>query len=334
MRFSPIFPRLFSLALVVGALPPPRLAAADPKWVHASSAHFEIYGTQSETEIRAALQYLETVRAFFVNATHSQDPGGQPVRVVAFQSESDFTKYRPSEYGTVTAYSLAGPPATIVSAGLKPENYEKIFREYCQLVLDQSAPKIPYWLRAGLAQFYSTLTPAEGKIKLGAAPARAFHSHDGLDVDLIQLFGSDRRAFLESRSHSSAEFYADTGNYAALGKKGAAATQAMNALETQAAVDLELPSWALTHMIMFSSLYRTKAGEFIGLLSNGQDTIATFGSVWGRSIVEVRSDLNQYMRQSGLAVVTAPFKYDKIPAPTMKPSAKVDVEALLAPSAK
>jgi len=320
--------RFFLIASLLW-LPMGHLAAADAKWVHASSAHFEMYAAQSESDIRAALQHLETVRAFFLNSTHSQDPGGQPVRIVVFQSEGDAAKYRPSEYGSVSTYSIPGTPATIVSVGLKPESYEHIFREYCQLVLDQSAPKIPYWLRAGLAQFYSTLKPENNKIKLGAAPTRAFHTHDGLDVNLIQLFGADRNLFLESRSRSSTEFYADTGSYAALGAMGAAATQAMNALETKATQDYELPSWALTHMLMFSPTYRAKVGEFIGLLSNGQETVSAFGTVYGRSLADVRSDLNLYMRQAGLAVAEPPFQYEKPKALSMKPATKEAVEELL-----
>lgn len=293
-----------------------------------------MYAEQSESDVRAALQHLEAVRAFFLNATHSQDPGGQPVQVVVFQSEGDFTKYRPSEYGLASAYSMPGPPATIVSLGLKPESYDRVFREYCQLVLDQSAPKLPYWLRAGLAQFYSTLKPEGAKMKLGAAPTRSFHTHDGMNVNLIQMFGADRRLFLESTSRSSTEFYADTGSYAALGAKGAAATQAMNALETKASQDYELPSWGLTHMLMFSPSYRAKVGEFIGVLSNGQETVPAFGSVYGRSLAEVRSDLEQYMRQAGLAVAETAFKYEKPPAPVVKPTTKEDVEALLASARK
>ena len=315
-------------------MPAGRLAAADAKWVHASSAHFEMYAAQSESEIRGALQHLEVVRAFFLNSTHSQDPGGQPVRVVIFQSEGDSAKYRPSEYGLVTTYSMPGPPATIVSVGLKPESYEHIFREYCQLVLEQSAPKIPYWLRSGLAQLYSTLKPEDNRIKLGAAPARAFHSHDGLNVDLVQLFGADRKMFLESSSRSSTEFYADTGNYAALGAKGAAATQALNSLETNAAQDYELPSWALAHMLMFSPIYRAKVGAFIGQTSNGEETVAAFGSVYGRSLADVRSDLSLYMRQAGLPVAEPAFRYEKPSAPVMKPATKEEVEALLASARK
>ena len=323
--------------LLIAALlcaPAGRLGAADAKWVHASSAHFEMYAAQSESDVRAALRHLEIVRAFFLRSTHSQDPGGQPVRVVVFQSEGDSAKYRPLEYGIVGTYSLAGTPATIVTLGLKPESYEYIFREYCQLVLDQSAPKIPYWLRAGLAQFYSTLKPEDNKVKLGSAPRRAFHSHDALNLDLIQLFGADRAMFLESGSRSAKEFYADTGSYAALGARGAAATQALNALEAKAAQDYELPSWALTHMLMFNPTYRGKVGDFIGALSNGQETVAGFGSVYGRSLADVRSDLTLYMQQAGLAVAEPAFQYEKPPAPVMKPATKDEVETLLASTRK
>src|SRR6185437_2201319 len=102
--------RLLRFLLIASLLwiPAGRLSAGDAKWVHASSPHFEMYAAQSESEIRAALQHLEIVRAFFLNSTHSQDPGGQPVRIVVFQSEGDAAKYRPSEYGSVGTYSIAG----------------------------------------------------------------------------------------------------------------------------------------------------------------------------------------------------------------------------------
>src|SRR5580692_1787995 len=96
------------LAVLSLSLPSARVLAAD-KWVHATSAHFDMYTDESESEVRAALQHLEMVRAFFVNATSSKDPNGQPVRIVAFHSDGDFYKYKPAEYVLVGAYSLPGP---------------------------------------------------------------------------------------------------------------------------------------------------------------------------------------------------------------------------------
>ncbi len=215
--------------LAILTLSLPSAQAAD-KWVHATSAHFDMYAAESETDVRAALQHLEAVRAFFTNATHSQDPNGQPVRIVAFHSEGDFNKYKPAEYVTGrTAYSLPGTPATIVALGLKPDSYEKIFLEYCQMVLDQSAPQLPYWIRAGLAQFYSTLKPGDGTIKLGGPPMRSFHASGLGGIDMTLLVGVDRQAYLESRAKAANDFFADTNNTAALGKAGSKVSAGLNA---------------------------------------------------------------------------------------------------------
>jgi hypothetical protein len=90
-----------------------------------------------------------------------------------------------------------------------------------------------------------------------------------------------------------------------------------------------LPSWALTHMLMFSPTYRAKVGQFIGQTSNGEETVAAFGSVYGRSLADVQSDLSLYMRQAGLPVAEPPFKYEKPAAPVVKAATKDEVEALL-----
>ncbi len=74
--------------------------AADAKWVHATSEHFDLYTTESEGDAKAALQHLESVRLYFLASTHAKDPGGQPVRIVAFRSLGDYSKYRPREVGS------------------------------------------------------------------------------------------------------------------------------------------------------------------------------------------------------------------------------------------
>ena len=317
------------LTLVLScALPSARSFAADTKWIHATSAHFDMYSAQNEADARAALTHLEAVRAYFVTATHSKDPGDQPVRIVAFQSAGDFNKYKPAEYAASTAFPLAGPPATIVALGLKPENYEKIFFEYCQLVMDESAPRLPYWLRVGMAQFYSTLKPVETGMRLGAPPARAFHTHG--QPDLIQLFTVDRAGYLAARAKSATDFYADTSTNAALGAKGAAATSALNAVQSNTSVEFEVPDWTLIHMLMFSPDYRPKVGEFIAVLGSGQETGAGLGAVYGRSASQVGKDLELYMKQSSFAVATVKFAYEKPAPPTAKAATKEEVDRIFA----
>ena len=324
MRFSP----LCLLAILSLSLPSARIFAAD-KWVHATSAHFNMYADESESDVRAALQHLEEVRAFFVGATHSQDPNGQPVRIVAFHSEGDFNRYKPAEYVMASAYALPGPPATIVALGLKPDNDEKIFQEYCQMVLDQSAPQLPYWIRAGLAQFYSTLKPGEGTIKLGGQPMRAYHSTSAGGLDMTLVVGLDRKSYLESAAKAANDYNADTNNNTALGK-GAKATTALNAVQSNTTQDFQNAVFMLTHMIMFGPQYRAKAGQFIGTLASGQDTGAAFNAVYGRSLSQVQDDLLLYMKQSALPVSNTKFVFDKPAAPQIQAMTKQDEESLVA----
>ena len=96
-------------------LPLTSLHAADAKWVHATSAHFDLYTSESDSDAKAALQHLEATRAYFLAATHTHDPGGQTVRVVAFHAESDYSKYKPVEVRSGRAYGIASgtAPATV-----------------------------------------------------------------------------------------------------------------------------------------------------------------------------------------------------------------------------
>ena len=85
--------RRFIVCLTILSHPPcspHALFAADPKWIHATSEHFDMYTAESEGDAKAALQHLEAVRAYFLAATHSKDPGGQPVRIVAFHSAENY----------------------------------------------------------------------------------------------------------------------------------------------------------------------------------------------------------------------------------------------------
>jgi hypothetical protein len=309
--------------------------AADQKWIHATSANFDMYAAESDSDARAALMHLEAVRAYFLAATHSKDPGSQPVRIVAFRSESDFSRYRPAEVGPVHVYAFSGgAPASIVVLGLKPEIYEQIFREYCQMVLDASAPTLAYWFRAGLAEVYSTLKPGEGTLKLGSPPIRAFKS-SGQGVDLVALVTIDRAGLAASRAKQDSAFYADTNNpspraNAAFGAANAAQTTALNQVQANATQDYAGVAWMLTHMIMFSQDYRPRFGEFTGAMAGGMDSGTAFNNVYGRSLAQVGDDLRLYAKQSSLAVATVKFTGEKPASPQVKAATKEEQDRIFA----
>jgi hypothetical protein len=318
--------------LLSSVLQPAPSFAADAKWVHATSEHFDMYTAESEGDAKAALQHLEAVRAYFLAATHSKDPGSQPVRIVAFHSAGDYSKYRPQEVGSARAYAQQGAvPATIAVEGLKPEIYEQIFREYAQLVMDEYSPSLPYWLRAGLADLYSTLKPGENQIKLGIPPVRDYRSSGIADVDLNIMFEIDRAGLLAARNLQGTATHAEpNAQSAAFGRANASQTNALAQTQTALAQDYGGAIWMLTHMIMFQPDYRPKFGEFVSTLGTGQPTGATFSKVYGRSVGQVAVDLKLYAKQPSLSSANLPFKYEKPAAPQIQPAAKEEQDRILA----
>lgn len=307
------------------------LFAAEPKWVHATSAHFDLYTNESEGAAKSALQHFEAVRAYFLGATHSKDPGGQSVRIIAFHSAGDYAKVRSPEFGEATAFSHPGQPAVIVAEGLKPENYQHIFREYTQLVFDEYSPSLPYWFRAGLSELYSTLKPGDTTIKLGLQPSRDYHSNGVGSVDLNTMFALDRSSLLASRRKAGTDFYTDApASAAVLGATNAAQTTALQQSQSAMAEDYDGAVWMLTHMILFQQDYRMKFGEFVSTLGRGESTANGFRDVYGRSISQVDDDLKVYAKLPSLNAANLPFKYEKPPNPQIAPSSQQEVDHLLA----
>lgn len=307
------------------------LCGADAKWIHATSAHFDLYTDESEGAAKSALQHFEAVRVYFLASTHSKDPGGQSVRIIAFHSMGDYSKVRPAEFGDAKAFSHTGQPATIVAVGLKSEDYEHIFREYTQLIFDEYSPSLPYWLRAGFAELYSTLKPGDGTIKLGIQPSRDYHSSGIGNTDLTMMFALDRSSLLASRRKAGTDFYTDgPASAAILGAADAARTTALQQTRSAMAQDYEGATWMLTHMIMFQQDYRPKFGEFVGTLGRGVPTANGFRDVYGRSLSQVSDDLKIYAKLPSLNAANLPFRYDKAPAPKIASASAQEVDGILA----
>jgi hypothetical protein len=290
------------------------LSAADAKWIHLTSPHFDVYTSESEGDTKAAIAHLEAARAFFLAATHSHDPAGKSVRIVIFHSEGDYSKYKPADIHTAKVYSIA--PATIVADGLKADMSEQVFREYAQLSLDDSGPALPYWFRYGLATVYSTLKPSDTGMTIGSPPKSDYRNSEVGDVNLPLLFSVNRETILASREKGALDYNADT--FSAVQN---------TLLQSQ---DYARASWMLVHMLMFQPEYRTKFGEFMRMLASGTESGAAFGKVYGTPVSKVKADLTIYAKQTGILTMTAPFKAGKPAAVESKPLTKDELDSLLA----
>jgi hypothetical protein len=312
---------LLSLFLVTTSL-----FAADAKWMHLTSAHFDVYTSESEGDTKAAITHLEAARAFFLAATHSHDPAGQSVRIVIFHAESDYSKYKPADVHTAKVFSIS--PGTIVADGLKADMDAQVFREYAQLSLDDSGPTLPYWFRYGLATVYSTLKASDAGMTIGSAPKSDYRNGEVGDVSLPLLFTVNRETMLASREKASLDFNSDvlstgTNNGASSGSRnpGGSASTALGNVQSalSQSQDFARASWMLVHMLMFQQDYRPKFGEFMRTLASGTESGAAFEKVYSSPVSKVKTDLTIYSKQTGILTMTAPFKVEKLAAPESKP---------------
>ena len=307
-------PRYGTIMLALASLfPLVSSRAADTKFVKAVSDHFELYTTDNQAAAKAALTHFETVRGYLLRAINAEDPFAAPVRIVGFKSPGEYGPYIPRNGDLSSkAFSIADPErVTIVMSSLKPETYQYGVHEYVSLVFARVAPKMPYWLRLGFSELYSTLHTTNGQLMRGSEPAREFRSAVSADFNMEVMFSLKGGV---SRNKAAADFYAETSQTGVANSKTGAA---MANLASTQGVDYPVILWQLTHMLMFKKEYSPKFGAFVGAVSGGEDTVAAVLRVFGQSLAGLQQDLTLYIKMPAHAVVGLNFQLDKPVAPRM-----------------
>ena len=69
------------------------LNAAEP-WIYVRTPNFELYTSCSEKQAVQTLKTFEWVRLFFLQNSAGENLPEAPVRIIAFQSEAEFSSYR------------------------------------------------------------------------------------------------------------------------------------------------------------------------------------------------------------------------------------------------
>ena len=277
--------------------------AADTKLVKAVSDHFELYTTDNDAAAKAALQHFETVRGYLLKTLHSQDPFTAPVRIVGFKSAGEYTPYIPrtGDLASKAFTESKGDSVTLVMSSLKKEAYQFGVREYAMLLLDKVAPKMPYWLKMGMSELYSTLYEDNGLMRLGAEPARDFRATVSPDFDMAVMFALKGGV---SRNKGAADFYSES-TAANVTKTGST----MANMEATTTVDYPVVLWQLTHMLMFKKEYSPKFGPFVAAVRE-ENTDAVIGQVYGQSLAGLKQDLVLYIKLPSHAVAGIKFDLD------------------------
>jgi Flp pilus assembly protein TadD len=233
------------------------------KWVRIESTHFEVLTDAGEHTGRRVLDRFEQARRVFTNVFTSFN-GDFPCRVILFASERDYNRVRPGP--AVTGFYQSGSDRDFITMlDGAPELYRVVFHEYTHLVLNHSAAKLPPWLEEGLAEFFSSMAPEDGKVTVGY-PVRAH----------LQSLGSGR--WLTASELSAVT--KDSPEYNEQSKVGLFYAE----------------SWAFTHMLALAPEYRGKLPRMLDRIAASEPPVAafeqTFRATMDQALARLRAHLN------------------------------------------
>ena len=250
-------------------------SGAESKWIRLKSANFELYSSAGLRNARETLKEFEQVRGFFLQVFGGPPAKPVPVRLVVFGSAKEYEPYRYNEFSTAYYQPTADHDYIVMSHG-GVDTFPIAVHEYVHLLVRHSELDLPPWLNEGLAELYSTLRPIGDKILVGdLIRGRYLALQREKWVPLAVILGAGR----------DSPYYNEKDKAGSLYNEG----------------------WALTHMLYFREEYRPKFGQFMKTVSGGTDSVQALMQVYGRSVAQVETDLQAYLRGTSFqgALVTA-----------------------------
>src|SRR5450755_1005430 len=167
---------------------------------------------------------------------------------------------------------------------------------------------MPYWLRTGFAKLYCTIREEDGRIKMGAEPARDYLRMITKNFNMELMFSLNGGM---SRDKGALDFQTESPR---TGVPDAEVGAEMANRDATSTVDYPVLLWQLTHMLMFNMEYSPKFGAFVKAVCD-ENTDSAVQHVYGQSLVGLKQDLVRYIKMPSHAVVSTNFQLDKPVAP-------------------
>ncbi len=271
-------------------------AKAADHWTRLVTASFELYTTASEKDGRNTILHFEQVREFFQQASPVRSQGDLPVRIIQFDTESQYRPFRPAEH--VPAYFTETPQRDyIVMGGQTAQNDAPSIHEYMHLIVRRSGLKLPVWLNEGWADVCSTLRPMGRDMAVGdLLPDRMKSLAEDKWMDFDALTAVDRNSPTYNEASRAGIFYAE--------------------------------SWALAHMLFLAPEYKNNFGKFVTALNAGKTSQEACQIALGRTSSQVFQDLRAYFDRKKILGTVFETHMDKGPVGIVA-SAASDFDARL-----
>ena len=188
-----------------------------------------------------------------------------PVRVIEFRSAKEYSAFRLQP--AADAYFLGGDTADyIVMPGSSQNEFQTAAHEYAHLVLHSLGLKLPPWLSEGMAEMYSSVHISSASSLIGTGlPTRTRTLREGALIPLRQLLASAGNTPGGMSRKEAEMFYAE--------------------------------SWALTHMLFFSTGYTEHLKQLWSAMAAGTLDADALARIYGKPISAIAADLQAWVEE-------------------------------------
>ena len=237
---------------------------AEEKWIKLATGNFELYTSQNERKARQTILYFEQLREFFEGVWKVKPDRTIATRIILFSNENQYKPYRPNE--VAAGFFHPGIDRDwIVMGGYDDHQQHLITHEYVHLLVRQAGLSLPIWMNEGVAEVYATFKPAGSKVVIGdLIPAHFQIAQTSQWIPLARILAIEHDSEEYNRRAHAGPFYAE--------------------------------SWGLTHLLMFSDEYKSKWGEILRRIADGEQGAQVIQQVTGKPLQIVEKDLQAYFR--------------------------------------
>lgn len=239
---------------------------ASESWVRITTPNFDLYSSLNKKQASLVLNQLEDARTALQALHIGTGATNSPVRVIAFGSEREYTRFRSND-ASAAYYLRAGGQEYIVLGEDLSKRGTPVVHEYVHHLLHQQYRHLPLWLDEGLAEVYSTATQQARGLRVGLPPQDRLEwlEMDKPAYDLATLFSIRRNSFDHTKHLTPrSRFYAE--------------------------------SWLLVHMLRFSPEYADHFRVFLDDVEAGAGPEAALLKHYGKTLSTVMADMQAYLK--------------------------------------
>jgi Flp pilus assembly protein TadD len=245
----------------------------DAVWSRVSDGKIAIYTKDKPSKATPLLKDFSQLRRVVSETSGFAIGRDAALKVIAFQSESEFNPYRLNE-GSCAFYQQTHRGEYIVLQDLSGDSREIAAHEFTHFLLAHSGVNLPLWLNEGLADFYSTFEVSGDKLTLGRSVTgrlSVFRSYAALPLETLFQIGAASSYY--SDPERMALFYSE--------------------------------SWLLTHMLLVSPQYSAHFPDFLRALKEGRTGADAFQTAYGKTPAQAQPDLVRYLSGQHLPLLEA-----------------------------